>query len=119
MLSRRVMAGIESWPAALRALERVAITIGAAGVAAFVLVGCPGDEPYYVDAGGGPPAGPGPSTGAGGQGGACAFSMCDGSCVDLSSDVDNCGACGRSCSPDHVQQRVCVAGSCRPSCGAG
>ena len=37
------------------------------------------------------------------------FVACDGVCVDVSSDRDHCGACGRSCGAD-----ACHAGTCGP-----
>ncbi len=33
---------------------------------------------------------------------------CDGECVDLSTDVNNCGSCGQDCGPGFS----CVAGQC-------
>jgi hypothetical protein len=35
--------------------------------------------------------------GAGGQCEAAGFGLCDGACIDLSEDADNCGACGFTC----------------------
>jgi hypothetical protein len=39
---------------------------------------------------------------------------CDGECVDMTSDDDNCGLCGREC-----DDMLCNAGECGTSCGAG
>lgn len=39
-------------------------------------------------------------------------SSCDGSCVDLSNDDANCGACGRACSADER----CASARCEPVC---
>ena len=51
------------------------------------------------------------SGGGGGGGGTCSGgrTSCGGSCVDLQSDPQNCGACGRSCS---VRLSLCKQGSC-------
>lgn len=39
---------------------------------------------------------------------------CDGACVELASDATSCGACGVRC----ADGEQCVAGVCRPPCGA-
>jgi hypothetical protein len=36
---------------------------------------------------------------------------CDGACVDLTSDAENCGQCGRACSPKHGTG-TCMVGEC-------
>jgi len=41
--------------------------------------------------------------------------LCGTECVDLSSDVDHCGACGNACEEDEV----CFDGSCDSECGGG
>lgn len=41
--------------------------------------------------------------------------VCDGSCVEFRSDVENCGACNHACAPGEV----CSAGSCALTCQAG
>lgn len=39
---------------------------------------------------------------------------CDDDCVDLGSDDDHCGMCGREC-----QDMLCSAGECASACGSG
>ncbi len=41
--------------------------------------------------------------------------MCNGTCVDISSDYQNCGACGNACPND----QVCSHGTCAVVCGGG
>ncbi len=41
--------------------------------------------------------------------------LCDGRCVDTTSDAAHCGACGRACQPGEV----CGASTCRITCPAG
>ena len=41
--------------------------------------------------------------------------LCLGVCVETSSDPDNCGGCGRRCSPDTICQR----GTCADACAEG
>lgn len=40
---------------------------------------------------------------------------CDGTCVDLENDEDNCGACGNPCAGDEA----CMGGECMNLCGNG
>ena len=42
--------------------------------------------------------------------------VCDGECVNLYSDSENCGACGRTCmeKPDPMLEGGCAGGECRP-----
>lgn len=42
----------------------------------------------------------------------CAFTVCGGKCVDLTSDPENCGSCGSSCGSG----QPCVNGVCSVSC---
>lgn len=45
---------------------------------------------------------------------------CNGSCVKLSSDPQNCGKCGESCKPGHTcLGGKCVGGSSGPGCADG
>jgi hypothetical protein len=39
--------------------------------------------------------------------------LCDGACVDVQSDPQNCGDCGTTCGPD----KVCWIGVCADTCG--
>lgn len=43
------------------------------------------------------------------------FSSCNGACVALKTDPDNCGACGNACAVN----AICRDGSCRAICSAG
>lgn len=43
----------------------------------------------------------------------------DGCEADLSTNPDNCGACGRACSNDHVSTRTCSGSLCTSTCQAG
>src|SRR5438477_633924 len=49
--------------------------------------------------------------------------LCSSVCVSLQSDVNNCGACGRTCTASEVcQAGTCFAGGCSSGlngCGAG
>lgn len=58
----------------------------------------------------------GAGTGGEGTGGACADTLCGSECVDLSTAVNHCGACGHSCSLDNASTTECQAGVCRPIC---
>jgi hypothetical protein len=40
-------------------------------------------------------------------------------CIDVSSDLSNCGACGRACSSAHVTTPGCNSNLCAPMCAAG
>jgi hypothetical protein len=57
---------------------------------------------------------PGPDTGL-----ACptGFVECNGTCVDLSRDPVNCGACSKTCSTANAE--VCSMGQCALTCGGG
>ncbi len=43
---------------------------------------------------------------------------CAGSCVDLLTDVNDCGACGAACRASHAEP-LCVSGSCHFTCDPG
>ncbi|MGE0323593.1 MAG: hypothetical protein AB7S68_14885 [Polyangiaceae bacterium] len=43
----------------------------------------------------------------------------DGCEAELSTNLDNCGTCGRACSGTNVATRVCSGGSCTSTCQAG
>jgi hypothetical protein len=66
-------------------------------------------------------SGTGDGTGDGGGSGGCVTScaggagtLCDGRCVDLSSDHEACGRCGNACDAD----ALCSQGACTPRCQA-
>src|SRR5438876_568796 len=40
-------------------------------------------------------------------------------CIDVGSDIFNCGACGRACSSAHVTTPGCNSKVCAPQCAAG
>jgi len=40
-------------------------------------------------------------------------------CIDVGTDLSNCGACGRACSSAHVTTPSCNNKLCAPSCAAG
>jgi hypothetical protein len=61
----------------------------------------------------------GAASGNGGQAGACAQTLCGIDCVDLDTDTDHCGECGRGCGNSHVDTQVCTAGGCDSTCRAG
>jgi hypothetical protein len=45
-----------------------------------------------------------------------AGTACDGVCVDVIQDADNCGACGKRCPGDDHGRAVCTAGTCGLTC---
>jgi hypothetical protein len=61
------------------------------------------------------------------EGGTCSFSCdsgftaCGNSCVDTSSDPENCGRCGRSCPGPRTEPGVaaCYSGQCAVDCDSG
>jgi len=70
--------------------------------------------------------GPYPNATAGCEGGSCAIGSCDdgwdncngdlsdGCEMDVSSDLNNCGACGNVCGLQHTTDQMCVDGVCTP-----
>ncbi|MGC9983125.1 MAG: SUMF1/EgtB/PvdO family nonheme iron enzyme [Polyangia bacterium] len=54
----------------------------------------------------------GATGGTGGSGMVCPSMMCGSTCSDLNTDVNNCGACGRSCQNTNAQGLSCNAGLC-------
>lgn len=44
------------------------------------------------------------------------FTLCEGACVNLTTDLNNCGACGNLCQNTGVGTSVCVAGACNVAC---
>jgi DNA-binding beta-propeller fold protein YncE len=50
----------------------------------------------------------GDGNGGGGGSDQCPFTICDGQCVDLNTDPNNCGFCGGICASDNT----CVGGAC-------
>ncbi len=51
----------------------------------------------------------------------CAASdqCCSMLCIDVSTDLSNCGACGRACASAHVTTPSCSNKLCAPACAAG
>lgn len=60
------------------------------------------------DGGGNNGGGDGNGGGGGGGGDECPFTICEGQCVDLNTDPNNCGSCGGLCASDNT----CVGGAC-------
>lgn len=56
--------------------------------------------------------------GTGGCGGATPDD-CQGTCVDINSNPDHCGACSQSCSDNHIATPTCSQGVCTGSCDSG
>ncbi|MGM0557261.1 MAG: MopE-related protein [Myxococcota bacterium] len=48
-----------------------------------------------------------------------AATECDGECVDLSSNTEHCGACGRTCEAPNAESSGCDGGSCQITCEDG
>jgi hypothetical protein len=44
---------------------------------------------------------------------------CSNLCIDVTTDLSNCGSCGRACSSAHVNTPSCNNKLCAPSCAAG
>ena len=44
---------------------------------------------------------------------------CSNLCIDVATDLSNCGACGRACSSAHVTTPACSSKLCAPTCAAG
>ena len=40
------------------------------------------------------------------------FGACDGACIDLQTDIDNCGGCDKKCAPFAAASAECQAGVC-------
>ncbi|MFC1642491.1 SUMF1/EgtB/PvdO family nonheme iron enzyme [Myxococcota bacterium] len=60
------------------------------------------------------------ATGTAGEAGASCFgTRCGSYCVDLSTDVDHCGVCGRTCSAAGASKVACEGGGCKPTCKNG
>jgi hypothetical protein len=88
---------------------------GIAGVASLAL----GASPWLACAGPDGPLDISMTSGTGGaaDAGACdaGTTRCDGSCVDLASDPDHCGACDTVCTGGEA----CSQGTCALACGGG
>jgi hypothetical protein len=44
---------------------------------------------------------------------------CSNLCIDTSTELSSCGACGRACSGDHVAAASCANSQCAPTCNNG
>ncbi len=53
------------------------------------------------------------------QSGCGSANECGGQCVDLSTDADNCGACGQACPQPANGSGSCAAAQCALTCNAG
>lgn len=97
----------------------------ALGLAAALLTACGDEASGPVDGGAGGESAGGASDGsagsaAGGDAADCGCApfeaCCDGQCVDLSSDANNCGECGSSCSLKQAESScsdsACIIASC-------
>ncbi|MBN1611735.1 MAG: SUMF1/EgtB/PvdO family nonheme iron enzyme [Polyangiaceae bacterium] len=62
---------------------------------------------------------PGAGGSAGTAGSTESCTMCGDECVDLESNRDHCGQCGRACTMDQVATRQCEDGLCVSQCRAG
>ena len=81
-----------------------------------VVVGCPGDDGSSTDTAAASSGATSIGTPTGGAG--CPAGVpdeCDGSCVELMSDPDNCGGCGNQCPPT----AGCIDGQCEAPCQDG
>ena len=55
----------------------------------------------------------------GGTGGSCTGTMCAGTCSDLTTEVNNCGACGTKCSAISPSTALCTESSCLVTLASG
>src|SRR5262249_22506627 len=100
------------WSSAVPCLNQTCILGTCQGSCAPNGLGCSGNQPQQCDASGNwqnsgsACAPPTPSCLSGAC--VCATQTCNGACVDESSDPNNCGACGKVCSP----WETCAASSC-------
>src|SRR5262245_48196580 len=69
--------------------------------------------------GSGGPNGGGGSVGTGPGGGGCSpyQALCNGQCVTVVGDPNNCGGCGVKCNPGQVCSGSTCGGSCLPGSG--
>ncbi|MBX3248410.1 MAG: hypothetical protein KF901_14620 [Myxococcales bacterium] len=91
---------------------------GAVGIDAGGADGGPSDGGSGVDATVDASAAP---DGGGADGGACAapLTRCGGACVDVMTDVNACGGCGRVCEAPIGGSPRCASGTCETECPAG
>jgi hypothetical protein len=65
------------------------------------------------------PSGGDASTEGGAVDAGSTVACCDHVCVDMSSNVANCGACGTACSANNIATVTCTAGVCDGTCNPG
>jgi hypothetical protein len=97
---------------------------GAAGAAAVGGAGASpsqdGGQSPGLGSAGAPGGGQTGGVGGGGGQGCSGATLCDGACVDTTSDPDHCGSCGRVCSSQGTSEAPrCIAGSCIARCSSG
>lgn len=94
-------------------------TLSGIVMAVALVTGCSSSPAPAEQSSGSTGSGPGSTSGAGGggSGSGCAvgLSMCGAACVDLNSDVNNCGECNSACGAN----LFCSLGMCSDTCAAG
>ena len=61
----------------------------------------------------------GATGGTSGAGGSCSGTMCGSTCFDLTTDLNNCGACYTVCSANSPSTAACIAGRCLVTLASG